>query len=117
MGKINVIIRSLLKIIRNAFDYYGPLIGPKKQSLEKITDITVQSFRLRIYKPHSEKKPPVLLFYHGGAWILGSIKAYDHICQYLAAQAGYMVVAVEYRLLPDYHFTASLNDAVDTFSG
>ncbi len=115
MGKINVLIRSFLKIIRNAFDYYGPLIGPKKQNLERVTDVTAGSFGLRIYKPHSQEKVPVLLFYHGGAWVLGSIKAYDHICQYLSAKAGYVVVSVEYRLLPEYPFPAALDDAINAF--
>ena len=58
----------------------------------------------------SGRKPPVILFFHGGGWVTESIDNYERICARLANATGQYVVAVEYRLAPEDKFPAGLED-------
>jgi acetyl esterase len=70
---------------------------------------------IRIYVPidrslESEGGLPVLIYYHGGGWTLGSLSTYDSLCRALS-HAGTMVVSVDYRLAPEHPFPAAVVDA------
>lgn len=71
---------------------------------------------VRIYVPAavvvSHKSAPVILYFHGGGYIMGSVKAHDPLCGKLADACGAIVAAVEYRLAPEYPFPACIEDAV-----
>ena len=64
----------------------------------------------RVYRP-GEGERPVLLFFHGGGFVVGSLDTHDNICQKLAAESGWTVVSVDYRLAPEHPFPAPLEDA------
>jgi acetyl esterase len=68
---------------------------------------------LRMYRPHnpSGQMLPVLVFYHGGGWVVGDLDTHDHVCRYLAGHAGVVVAAVDYRLAPEHKFPAAFDDA------
>jgi acetyl esterase len=69
----------------------------------------------RVYTPPADclasGRPPVLVYYHGGGWSLGSIATYDSLCRGLARGAGAVVVSVDYRLAPEHPFPAAVTDA------
>ena len=66
---------------------------------------------IRIYTPREDTdKLPVLVWYHGGGWVLGTLDAADHTCRELANTAGCIVVSVDYRLAPEHKFPASPDD-------
>lgn len=67
--------------------------------------------RIRLYKPAAEDTLPVVVFFHGGGWIMGSIETHDVYCRQLANASGYAVVSVDYRLAPENKFPAGLEDA------
>ena len=68
---------------------------------------------VRVYRPQGARRPaPVLVYYHGGGWVVGNLESHDHLCRYLAATSGVVVVAVDYRLAPEYKFPAAYDDAV-----
>jgi acetyl esterase/lipase len=70
-----------------------------------------QKIRLRIYKPKSiNEAMPVLLWMHGGGYILGHPKQDDVSCIQYAREAGITVVSVDYRLAPKHPFPAGLED-------
>ncbi|HCK65550.1 MAG TPA: alpha/beta hydrolase [Anaerolineae bacterium] len=70
-----------------------------------------QKIRLRIYKPKSSNEAmPVLLWIHGGGYILGSPEQDDVSCIQYARELGITVVSVDYRLAPKYPFPAGLED-------
>lgn len=52
----------------------------------------------------------VLLFFHGGGWVTGSIDDYNGLCASLAKATGQIVASVDYRLAPEYKFPEGLND-------
>lgn len=66
---------------------------------------------IRIYTPHGNKPLPVLVFFHGGGWVLGDLDAVDSNCRSLAKDAGCVVVSVDYRLAPEHKFPAAVEDA------
>jgi acetyl esterase len=68
--------------------------------------------RLRVYRPAVDESPlPVLVWLHGGGWVVGSLDSHDPVCRHLAAETPCVVVAPEYRLAPEHPFPAGLDDA------
>lgn len=65
----------------------------------------------RLYHPDGDQRPPALVFFHGGGWVLGGIAYSDAICRRLANASACAVVSVEYRLAPENPFPAGLDDA------
>jgi acetyl esterase len=71
---------------------------------------------VRLYLPTDrglarDERLPVLVYYHGGGWTLGSLATYDSICRVLARASGTLIVSVDYRLAPEHPFPAGLEDA------
>ena len=67
-------------------------------------DILVRAFS------RDGKIAPVLLFFHGGGFVTGDFDSYSNVCATLAAQTGYKVVSVNYRLAPEHKFPAGVED-------
>ena len=66
---------------------------------------------LRIYTPEGAGPFGVLVFYHGGGWVLGDLDSHDKECRALCNGAGCIVVSVQYRLAPEHPFPAAPEDA------
>jgi acetyl esterase len=65
----------------------------------------------RVYRPRGSMRPaPALLYFHGGGWVVGNLESHDHVCRYLAAKSGAVVIAVDYRLAPEHKFPAAYDD-------
>ncbi|HEY1118966.1 MAG TPA: alpha/beta hydrolase [Acidimicrobiales bacterium] len=65
----------------------------------------------RLYVPRADGTPPVVVYYHGGGWVLGGIDSHDGTCRALANASGAAVVSVDYRLAPEHPFPAAVDDA------
>ncbi len=66
--------------------------------------------------PAPEAAAPLLVYYHGGGWVIGDLDMYEDPCRLLAAAAGCKVLSVGYRLAPEHPFPAPLEDAFAAFS-
>jgi acetyl esterase len=65
---------------------------------------------VRIYTPTQAQKYGVLVYFHGGAFFLGSLDTHDHVARNLATETGCKVISVGYRLAPEARFPAGLDD-------
>ena len=68
--------------------------------------------RLRLYEPEEAGPWPVLVFFHGGGFVLCSLETHDGTCRNLCAGAGCLVASVEYRLAPEHRFPAPTDDCL-----
>src|SRR5438552_17640129 len=66
---------------------------------------------VRIYTPEGRAPFPVLVYFHGGGWVIGNLETHDGLCHHLANAAGAVVVSVDYGLAPEYPFPPSGEDA------
>ena len=97
-------------LLENLKIFTGP--GPELASVEDRTFAgPAGAVPVRIYRPTRDAAAqPVLVWFHGGGWVLGSIDLGDHTCATLAQQAGVVVVSVEYRLAPEHPYPAGPDD-------
>jgi acetyl esterase len=65
----------------------------------------------RLYAATTGKALPVLVYFHGGGWVIGSLDTHDDLCRRLAVESGCMVISVGYRLAPEHKFPAAVDDA------
>jgi len=66
----------------------------------------------RLYLPPGMQEPaPLLVYYHGGGWVIGDLDTHDNPCRFLAAHSGACVLSVDYRLAPEHPFPAAVEDA------
>ena len=70
----------------------------------------------RRYDPHADRAgDAVLVYFHGGGWVLGGLESADTVCRYLTVRAGLTVVSVDYRLAPEHPFPAASDDALAAY--
>jgi acetyl esterase len=66
---------------------------------------------VRVYTPEGEAPFPIVVFFHGGGWVVGTLDTYDPLCRALAAAVPAVVVSVDYRLAPEHRWPAAVEDA------
>ncbi|MEM7020314.1 MAG: alpha/beta hydrolase [Pseudomonadota bacterium] len=80
-----------------------------------IAEFEKQNLTVDIHKPKGEGPFPILIYFHGGGWIMGSPKTHRKLC-FRFAEAGYLVFNVHYRLAPEYPFPAAFDDCLTALS-
>ncbi|MFB7560016.1 alpha/beta hydrolase [Streptomyces brevispora] len=83
--------------------------------LHAVEDVTARTASgevpVRIYTPDEADSHGLLVYFHGGAFFLGSLETHDHVARSLARETALKVVSVGYRLAPEHAFPAGLDDA------
>jgi len=69
--------------------------------------------KIRIYQPSNTSGLPLLVFFHGGCWVIGDLDTHDNDCRSLAKLASCVVVSVDYRLAPEHPFPCGVEDAYE----
>jgi acetyl esterase len=86
-----------------------------KVELPRVEDFSIPgpagSIAARLWAPSQDPHLPVLLYLHGGGFLIGSIDTCEPMCRTVAAQSGAAVVAIDYRLAPEHKYPACLDDA------
>lgn len=85
-----------------------------RQPIGAVRDLPVGDLRGRLYTPSGPVDGPtgLLVYFHGGSFVLGDLETHDAPCRFLAERAGVRVLAVDYRLAPEHPFPAAYDDAV-----
>ncbi|MDE0733913.1 MAG: alpha/beta hydrolase fold domain-containing protein [Gammaproteobacteria bacterium] len=65
----------------------------------------------RLYRPPTAGPHPIVVYYHGGGWVLGHASSDDPFCRYLCAQSNALIISVNYRHAPENRFPAAVEDA------
>jgi len=76
----------------------------------QIEDIEFAGVAARRYVPLASRGPGVILYFHGGGWVFGTLDGFDPVCRQLAAASGLEVISVDYRLAPEHPYPAPLDD-------
>lgn len=95
-----------LKAVRTARNTWAPL--PDGVEAEML------SSTMRLYRPKGGRDLPLLIYLHGGGWVIGSLASCSAFCGAVAAK-GYAVFALDYALAPEHPFPAALNDVCAAF--
>src|SRR4029453_14621543 len=66
---------------------------------------------VRVYTPKGSPPFPIVVWFHGGGWVVGTLDTYDPLCRALAAATPAVVVSVDYRLAPEHRWPAAVEDA------
>jgi len=106
---------------RQFYDAGRPFLCPDPEPVSKVRDQAIPGpngpIPLRLYWPQNHGHAlPVLLYLHGGGWVLGNLNSVDALCRALANASGFLVVSVDYRLAPEHPFPQGLNDAYAALS-
>ncbi|MES2842796.1 MAG: alpha/beta hydrolase [Pseudomonadota bacterium] len=89
---------------------------PRVEDLRFATRDGVE-LRAQLFAPDSEVALPVLLYFHGGGFTVGSVATHAALCRHLAHLAHCAVVSVDYRLAPEWKFPTAVHDAWDSLTG
>jgi len=88
------------------------MTAPSAVQLHEIRDLDADGVPARLYRPNDRKDLGLLVYYHGGGWVCGSINTHDDVCRKLAQSMGHAVLSVDYRLAPEFAFPEPLNDCI-----
>jgi acetyl esterase len=107
--KLHTPTDAVMQVIK---DFSVPVPALKVDTAGKDIPVSGGNIHLRIYTPKGSKGPfPVIVYYHGGGFVIANLDVYNASAQGLAEQVGAVVVSVAYRLAPEHKFPTAHNDA------
>ena len=86
----------------------GPEVG---EIIDGVLPGPACDLEYRLYRPASPGPHPVVVYFHGGGWVLGSAVSDDPLCRDLCVRSGAVIVSVNYRHAPEARFPAAADDA------
>ena len=95
----------------DAREVYKAARVPLEIPLHEVRDVDAVGVPCRLYRPSAEPGVPLVIYLHGGGWVVGDLDTHDHVCRTIASKAGMAVLSVDYRLAPEHKFPAALDDA------
>jgi len=98
--------------MRATYLQLGALFDAQPEAGVRTSDFTGAGCRLRAYFPDKAEAGPVILYLHGGGWVIGDLDTHNPLCTLIAAVTGLRVVAVDYRLAPEHPFPAAHDDCL-----
>lgn len=102
--------RRPLEEIRCGYRDWALAVGGTPECLAAVVDVDAGGVPARLYQPKGDERD-VLVWFHGGAWMLGELDGTDRIARALARRSGAAVLTVDYRLAPEHRFPAAIDDA------
>jgi acetyl esterase len=75
-----------------------------------VVDVDAGGVAARLYRDSTAGRAPVILYAHGGGWVMGNLDTHDGLCRHLVAASGWALLAVDYRLAPEHPYPAAVED-------
>jgi acetyl esterase len=98
-------------LVRSTFNQLAARLPKLQEPLGGVEDRALEGgVRIRLYRPEGKGPFPVLLYFHGGGWVVGDLDSHDQVCRSLARRAPALVINVDYRLAPETPFPGPLDD-------
>ncbi|MER8640109.1 alpha/beta hydrolase [Mesorhizobium sp. M1365] len=88
---------------------------PQGVTAETTAIATPWHIPIRVYRAPAPEAAAMVLYFHGGGFILGGLDSHDDLCAELCSRTGYEVVSVDYRLAPEHLHPAAFDDAISAF--
>jgi acetyl esterase len=89
-----------------------PVADPPE--VASVQEVDAGGVKCRLYHPlGGSDAPPLVVFFHGGGWVLQFTDGHDTTARHLANKSGCAVLAVDYRLAPEHPFPAAYEDSWD----
>ena len=85
---------------------------PSPEPIAEVADLEADGVPVRRYRPAVVHSDGLLVWFHGGGWVIGDLDSHDDLCRSIANRAGCVVLAVAYRLAPEHPFPAPLEDCL-----
>ena len=100
---------------RSSYEAAAEILDLPRVPLRRVVDLQLPAadgttLRARLYTD-SDSPVPVLLYLHGGGFVIGSLDTLDSLCRQLALRSGAAVLALDYRLAPEHRFPTAVDDA------
>jgi acetyl esterase len=99
-----------------------PVVCGPPRPMARVEEMTIPGpagkIPARLYVALGAPQPPqpLLIYYHGGGWVIGDLESHDGLCRFLAEHSGCRVLSVDYRLAPEHPFPAPGEDCFAAFS-
>lgn len=104
-------LKKTYKLQRQMTNAAHPYIKPLYTMWDHKVFVGDHDIPVRIFMPKKTcQKRRVLVFFHGGGWVIGNIDSYTPVCSNMANQTGNIVISVDYRLAPEYRFPSAPED-------
>jgi acetyl esterase len=87
-------------------------LGWVPEEVGSSVEVDVLGVPCRLHRPAGIERPHLLVFLHGGGWIVGGLEPHDGLARSLCARGGIAVLTVDYRLAPEHPFPAPLEDCL-----
>ena len=100
---MNILDIKLYRTIQN-------LVNPRILKDSKYVDTYLEGIKVRVFDPNKAKK--IVIYIHGGGWVAGNLDTHSNICYKLANSLNRKVIAINYRLAPEYPYPVGLNDCL-----
>ncbi len=104
---------------RAVIDQEAAVFGGSPIPMHEVRDLTIPGpggdLPARLYRAQERDADRLVVYFHGGGWVVGSLASADTACRFLAAHSGVSVLSVDYRLAPEHPFPAAPEDALAAF--
>lgn len=113
LAQVRPVERLPIEEARRIMEESAPELFGRPDGVGAIVDRTLPGpIPVRIYEPlGSDRSLPLLVYFHGGGWVVGSLDTHDGVCRALCARTPCIVISVSYRLAPEHRFPAAVEDA------
>lgn len=91
---------------------YASTVFPSDEQIAEIRSIDANGISARLYRPRLDIELGLLVYFHGGGWVIGDLETHDDVCRAIANRSGHAVLSVDYRLAPEFPFPTPLDDCI-----